>query len=222
MPRPGFIVFDDNLPDTPAMWGENNFMTGVNQFGDGVNYVEFAVDGSMSMHGTARKSDQIKIDARSQSKGASAPIDALRACGASGGVLKPVIQFSKTIQQDIYFEFHAPYSADHTEPVHLHIVWLPGAGWTAGNYVWKMEYLVKNETDPINTGTPTTISADVTPLNAVDMIETEFPDSILFTGDDQILICHLYRDVASDNGDDVGELNMIEMNYIRNKQGENL
>lgn len=199
-------------------------VNGTTKLGDGgsTNYVEFQTDGTMVMHGTARVWEQNKIDALSAAKGVSAPTNSLRAIGASGGVLKPVIQFSKTVQEDIYFEFHAPYAMDESDPCHFHLVWLPGAGWTSGNYVWKLEYLVKSENDSITTGTPTTIVQDITPTSATTMIETEFPDSISFTAPDQVLICHFYRDVASDNADDVGEVNMLEIHYKKNKQGENI
>lgn len=192
------------------------------RIGNSTGYITFGNDGSMHMFGTARKSDQKVIEAKTASKGASAPIDSLRAIGASGGVLKPMIQFSKTTQQDIYFEFHAPYSIDTSYPTTFHLVWAPGTGWTSGNYVWSLEYLIKNETEALNTGTPIIISTNITPTNANNLIETQFSGNITFTGDDQIIVCHLYRDVSADNADDVGEVNMIEMNFVRNSQGENI
>lgn len=150
--------------------------------------------------------------------GASAPTDTLRAIGASGGVLIDVQQFSKTVQQDVYFEWHTPYNLDNTEPVEFHLMWLPGSAYTTGNYLWKLEYLVKNETDPHNTGTPTTIPADVTPAGAVNMIETEFVNTIPIIRS-QILCCHFYRDVAGDNADDTGDVNFFEIAYKIDRNG---
>lgn len=188
----------------------------------GGDYFEVASTGINILHGNARVKENYVIPAVSTVKGASAPASALRAVGASGGVSIPVLQFSKTTQQDVYFQFHLKYAADETEPVAFHLMWAPGSGWTYGNYVWKLEYLVKDENGAIGTGTPTTISMDVTPANATDFIETEFASTIPVTGPDQSLICHFCRDVANDNADDVGEVNMFEMTYIKNKQGESL
>lgn len=208
------------LNDANNTLSGNNIFTGTTKLGDGTtNYIEFGTNGRLLLHGTARVSEQEKIPGTSASKGSAAPTDALRAIGASGGVLKPVTQFSKTTQQDVYFVFHAPYSCDFSDPVHFHLLWLPGSGWTTGNYVWKLEYLVKNENDPYNTGTPTTISVNVTPADATHIIETEFTDNITLTADDQTIICHFYRDVASDNADDTGDVAFFEMHFTKNKQG---
>jgi hypothetical protein len=195
---------------------------GTTQIGDATNYTEFLSDGTLVLHGTARVTEQEKFHATSAVKGVSAPTDLLVAIGASGGVMVPTLSFSKTSQQDIYFEFHAPYSCDFTAPVNFHVVWHPGSGWTTGNYVWKLEYLVKNENDLLATGTPTTISMDVTPADNTHFIETEFTSNITLTNDDQLLVCHFYRDVASDTADDVGNVCIFEMNYTKNKQGANV
>ena len=153
--------------------------------------------------------------------GASAPTKALRPIGASGGVKCAVLQFSKITQQDIYFEIHVPAAAmPVATDAEIHLMWIPGAGWTSGNYVWKVEYLVKAEDSDSTIGTPTTISEDVTPDNADDFIETEFSTKVLDTVAEDIVHCHLYRDVASDNADDVGELMFIELLYTSNLSGE--
>lgn len=187
-------------------------------FGGVSNYVRFDTNGKMTMVGGARVIDEIRIDAVSASKGVSAPTITLRPVGASGGVLKDVAQYSKTSQNDQYLEFHAPESMDETEPCHFHFMWIPGTSYTTGNYVWKVEYLVKGEHDAYNTGTPTTLTANVTPSNAVDMIETEFPEDIIL-GNQNILLIHFYRDVSADNADDTGDINLFEFEYTRNKQG---
>lgn len=152
--------------------------------------------------------------------GASAPAETSRAVGASGGVLKPVLEFSKTVQNDVYFIFHTPEDMDYTEPVTFHLMWQPGAAWTTGNYMWKLEYLVINGSgSTLLAGTPTTISANVTPSNATTNIETAFTGNITLALDQEML-CHFYRDVANDNGDDVGECEMFELHYVKNSLGE--
>lgn len=157
--------------------------------------------------------DELRIESTKAAKGSSAPTDALRDVGASGTLKMPVEQFSKTVQQDVYFTFHYPTNIDFTQDVEFHLMWIPGAGWTSGNYMWKLEYLTKNENGGnVTTGTPTTIQADVTPASADLLIETHFADTITIN-DDEILICHFYRDVANDNADDVGEVLFFEIGY---------
>lgn len=153
------------------------------------------------------------VGAAYPAKGAAAPTQALRAIGGSGTVKMEVLQFSKTTQNDVYIEFHIPESWNKAQPIAFHLMWLPGSGWTAGNYVWKLEYLLKAENSAYNTGTPGTITMDVTPANATDMIETEFANTIPAAATDALVACHFYRDVASDNGDDTGDVNFFEFVY---------
>ena len=68
-------------------------------------------------------------------------------------------------------------------------------------------------------GAPTTIDADVTPGATTDIIETEFATSIDI-GLEQVLWCRFWRDVANDNGNDVGEVRFCEIEYVANKLGE--
>ena len=99
------------------------------------------------------------------------------------------------------------------------MLWWPGESWTSGNYVWKFEYLVTNDDHDYTTGSPTTISVDVTPSNATDRIQSVF-SSAIDIGPDQVLHGHFYRDVASDNGDDTGDAEFGVFKYTKNKLGE--
>ena len=159
---------------------------------------------------------------RLQSSGVSAPTLTVRAAGASGGIKVPILSFSKTSEQEVYTEMHMPTDVDGSVNVSFHLMWVPGASWTSGNYMWKLEYLVKNEFGvAINAGSPTTIEESVTPANAVDLIETEFSDTI-DAGPDQVIMARFYRDVANDNGNDVGDVRFIEIEYVSSSDGEPL
>lgn len=219
-----WVEVRDTTRNMRAVWtGDGDWAEGAPdiqtaRIGDGANYANFATDGELTLVGTARVKRELRLEAFKAAKGAGAPTDANRAVGASGGVLLPVTKFSKTTQNDVHFVFHAPSDLDATVAVHFHFMWLPGAAWTAGNYLWKMEYLAKNENGVYNTGAPTTIQADVTPANATDAIETEIATDITFAAE-QMLWCHFYRDVAGDNGDDTGDLIFFELEYTADKLG---
>jgi hypothetical protein len=217
-------MWDGTIWDRIGLWTQNNNWSGTNKFGDSTNYTQVSSSGFQTLHGNARVHREVKIDASIVNKGASAPTTTTRAVGASGGVACPVIQFSKVTQQDVYFHIHAQSDTDSTANVTFHVMWLPGSGWTTGNYVWKLEYLIKYEdatygNADISTGTPTTISADVTPANNHTHIETEFATGIDLN-EHQVMCCHFYRDVATDNADDVGEVTFFEIEYVKNSLGE--
>lgn len=169
-----------------------------------------------------RVKKEVRLDVYQTAKGASAPTQALRAVGASGGVLLPVVQFSKTTQQDVYFEVHAPEDIDNDVNVSFNLMWQAGAAYTSGNYVWKVEFLIKDENGASTaTGTPETISADITPPDATTVLETKFTQTINLNAQ-QVMWAHFYRDVASDNGDDVGSCRWAEIEYTSNKLGEEI
>jgi hypothetical protein len=201
------------------IFADGGLRIGDSSAGAPTNYTNFSADGTMTMVGTAKVTKEIRLEPTAAGAGASAPTDALRAVGASGGVLLPVDKFSKVTQQDLHFVFHAPSDIDDDTNVEFHLMWLPGSAWTAGNYMWKLEYLVFNENGTYTAGTPTTISADVTPANATTMIETEFTSTIDLNAE-QFIVGHFYRDVASDNGDDTGDVYEFELEYTSNKLGQ--
>lgn len=215
----------DTTRNMRAVWmGDGDWTEGAPdaqtlRVGDGANYADFAPDGELTLAGTARVKRELRLEAYRAAKGAGSPTDENRAVGASGTVLLPVTKFSKTTQNDVYFVFHAPSDLDATVPVHFHFMWLPGASWTTGNYLWKMEYLTKNENGAAyNAGAPATVQADVTPANATDTIETEIATDITLAAE-QMLWGHFYRDVAGDNGDDTGDLIFFELEYTADKLG---
>lgn len=157
---------------------------------------------------------EYRVEAVSSVLGTSAPTVSTRAIGASGGVKAPVLQFSKTTQNDCYFEIHAPSDLIDAHNVAFHVMLGPGAAWTTGNFMIKLEYLTKNGTGASTaTGTPTTIQYDYTPGAATDLTEVEFVSTIDLNAE-QTLICHFYRDVANDNGDDVLSVRFFELNYV--------
>ena len=192
-----------------------------NHFGDANNYATF-VDGVLTLVGDARVTKEIYIPVSRQTLGAGAPTATTRAVGASGSVKVPVLSFSKTVEQETYFEIHVPADCDGTVNVAFHLMWFPGASWTTGNYMWKLDYLVKEDSGgDLSAGAPTTIYADVTPSAATDTIESTFSATI-DAGPEQVIWCRLWRDVANDNADDTGEVRFCEIEYTVDKLGEPL
>lgn len=191
------------------------------QIGNTSDYLNVDGNGSITLVGDARVRKEIRIEAVIAGKGVSAPTDTTRAVGSSGNVKVPVTQFSKVSQNDVYFEMHMPHDLDASADATFHLMWFPGASWTTGNYLWKLEYIITAESGvELNANAPTTISADITPTAATNVIETEFATAISGLQSDYLLWCHFYRDVAGDNGDDVGDVRWFEIEYVSNSLGE--
>lgn len=164
--------------------------------------------------------DEYYIATGSARLGASAPTRTLRAMGAFGTLLFDVLQFSLVAQNDVYFEWHVPKTFDNRYPAQFHLMWLPGSAWSTGFYSWRLEYLVKGEGDPYNTGTPSTLPMDITPVNNTDLIETEFTGGITCLRE-QIVSCHFYRDIT-DTADDTGDVNFFELVYRTDRRGSTI
>lgn len=193
---------------------------GIDWTPEGVEIGGVTIGGPLRFTGLGRPVQEYKIEGVRTVLGASAPNSTTRAVGASGGVLMAVLEFSKTEQQDIYFVFHAPEGIDETFNCEFHLMWVPGASWSTGNYLWKIEYIIKAEYGgDVSAGTPTTISMDVTPTSAVQLIETHFTDTFNLA-ESEIVFAHLYRDVAGDSGNDVGDVFFVEVEYALKALGE--
>jgi len=207
-----------NYFDTVYLYNTGDFGIGLYRFGDSSNYVQFDTNGKMSMVGNARVTDEIRIEAVKATVGSSAPTEVLRTVGSSGNLKKSVSRYSKTIQNSSYLEFHTPESMDISVNAEFHVLWIPEPGWTSGNYRLCLEYLINSENAIITAGTPITIFMDVTPTDDSTFIETEFNSTICLVNQG-ILIGRFYRDVANDNANADADINMFEIKYTRNKQG---
>jgi hypothetical protein len=155
---------------------------------------------------------EYRIPGYSAKNGSSAPTAANRAIGESGTVLVPVIKFSNVSQQDVYFLFHSPEEINEINKVYFHVVWIAGEEYASGNFMMKLEYLVKNEDSTVLSGEPVTLSMNVTPSAEDKFIETEEGTGISMTRD-QMLVCHFYRDVANDNAGVTLDVVMFEFEY---------
>lgn len=234
---PGF-VFDHNTSSTTIFGGTITFdvvtqsalfpdgvikLIGRTKLGDGgvSDYVDIGTDGFITLVGDSRVTNKLSVLATGAGAGVSTPTLTVRAVGASGDVEIDVLRFSKVVQNDARINFCSSDMFDDSVNGNFVLKWIPGAAWTGGNFVWVLEYIVKGSDEDITTGTPTTISVDVTPVNATDKIETVFGDSINLDAG-QVLSGHFYRDVASDNGDDVGDVERFQFEYTANKLGKSI
>ena len=161
--------------------------------------------------------NEVRVDPRGGVGGGSATVGT-RAIGASGSIVIPIISFSASVSQNDNFVIHVPMDLDPSRPVRMRMMWIPGASWSTGNYLWKLDYIVKHETAAVNTGDPTTLTINVTPANATTMREDEWTTNI-YVNLFEAIYCRLWRDVANDNGDDVGQVSYLELYYKAFRSG---
>jgi hypothetical protein len=193
---------------------------GISYLGDGgtTDYAKVLGNGQFSLHGAGRVKNLLTIKANGAGPGLNTPTLNQRDVGASGNVKIEVLSFSNLVVNDSLISFDGPYSIDDTVNVKFVIKWKPGPGYTGGNFATQFEYLVKSSTGDITTGTPTTITADVTPANADDMIVTAFAATIDLNAGD-VLAGTFSRQVGSDNGDAVMDIREFALEVVEDKLG---
>lgn len=191
--------------------------------GDGgiSDYVEIAGDGFITLVGDARVKNHVSVFATGAGPGINTPTLTTRAIGGSGGVEVDVLRFSDILQNDSRIGFCGPPSIDDSANGHFVLKWIPGVTYNnSGFYRWVVEYLVKDADGDVTTGTPTTISVDVTPSNNTDRIETVFPASVDLNGGQRVS-AHFYRDAASDTANGGGgDVEEWQFEYTQNKIGQ--
>jgi hypothetical protein len=180
---------------------------------------QFSPNGQLKLEGYARVRKALIVPVSGTGTGDAGPASEERSIGASGGIKAPVLSFSKTKEQSVYVEFHAPLDMDDAADVELHALWQPAAGWTRGNCVWNFEYLVKDKTGDFTTGTPAKISSETRPSKVTEMQNAVFTTQ-LDVNKGQVIMGRFYRDVGSDDGNAAAELRCLEITYIANKLGE--
>jgi hypothetical protein len=195
-------------------------VNGETRIGSSSNYTKIASDGRQTMIGDARveKKDTFLVNQLRVTQGAPAG-KAVRQVGASGNVYEQVASFSATVDQECFLTYSARADIDGSESVSFRVIWRPGASWTSGNYIWKIEYLVMGDNADRTAGTPTTSSVDVTPSNANNGILSTFLTAIDLNAND-VLFLRFYRDAVTDTGNDVGDVELFQIVYTANSLGE--
>ena len=195
----------------------------IHQFGDGIkigysdtNYVAFAGDGEITMHGTARVRKHMII-----------PVSSVRVPGAAAPGIAiignfAVLQFAGVgASEQVNFSFEIPddYSVGSNLLVHIH--WAP-TNTDAGGVVWQLT------TAALASGTGELISAAGTTAFVIDAAST-IQDELLVSDDmsvsgvvaEDVLGCTLFRDPAhgSDTYGSDASLVFIEVSYLVDKLG---
>jgi hypothetical protein len=203
--------------NTLTLNGLLNVESGQAQFGDDTNFTDFAADGSLTLHGTARVNKHIKIAMAGVKRGATAPTEAV--IGNYN-----VLQFAGGGTTDeVYTTFHVPEDWDNSTDIKVHVHWAP-VNANAGSVVWQMNYvsLASNAGELISAGGTGLTVTDPTNSTQDELLES--PDMIIVKENiaaEDMLGIRLFRD--PNDGDDTygsaASMVWIEFEYTANKLG---
>ena len=192
---------------------------GETRIGDGgtTNYAQFAVDGELTLYGTARVTKEIQIKAEGLKLGATAPTQAVIGNFS-------VLQFAGAGTTDtVYTSFHIPTDWATGTDVNVHVHWAP-VNANAGNVLWQMTWdAIASEADELISGAGITISIiDATQTRQDELLESG--DMTIsggsLTAEDTIGI-RIFRDptAGTDTYASAASLVIVEISYTADKLG---
>ena len=193
--------------------------------GDGgtTNFTQFAGDGEITLHGTARVINHKDIAITMMKRGVGSPPGE----GLKDGF--PTLDFAWTGDEEVFFEFHTPSRFDTTADMQLHIAFfVDTAPAAAAGVCWGVEWKVIEAGDTVDftagTDTLTDVVAITTGTPANDAVLLESEGLVGGAGAiplDALIKCRLYRDVSNAGDTFAGDARLMEahVHYISNKLG---
>ena len=182
------------------------------------NYSQFAADGELTLHGTARVRKHITIPIEGVKQGATAPTPAIIGNYS-------VLQFNGSTANvdEAYTSFHVPEDWASGTDILVHVHWAP-VNANAGNVKWQITYTATAS----NAGE--LISAAGTTINSIDAASTtqdellESPDMTILAANiaaEDTLGIRIFRDPVDgqDTYGSAASLVWLEFSYIANKLG---
>lgn len=181
--------------------------SGAGRFGDSTNYVDIATDGHLTLHGTARVWEDVRIEPSVRSTGNNVPAFAqwfTNGAGSRGVYLYTFDNALAAVQKEIFFNCQTPHAWAQTD-LHVHVHWLAATTAANSKIRWGLEY---NWAKPgVAFGNTTLIYADTAegspaPTGTTQYVHeiTEFAaltPSVNQAGMSSMLICRLWRDSAN-------------------------
>lgn len=215
-------IRDDNVAPGAAIRGTkldlSSISQGIGNIGNGTNYAEFASDGKLILHGSARVVNHLRIDPERLRRPAANPPAEDRVG------LFPTLDFDKDTEESVYLSDHVPFRKDSTVGIYVKVCWLSASAAT-GTAVWGVEYRSIEEGEGVDGSTSTITCADAT-LGPGTLNKCVFTDKIAaadIAPDDDIGL-RFFRKAAdgTDTLDEDALMLGIDLHFISNKLGEEL
>ncbi len=199
--------------------------------GDASNHVAIAADGTLSLVGTARAWDDLRIEPVARSTGANAPtfeVYLTNGAGSRGVWLYSFDNAAGGSEKEIFFSVQMPHQWAATA-INMHVHWIAATSAATSKVRWALEYTWAEPTTVF--GNTTIVYADTTidaktATTAFNHEITSFASltpSSAQNGLSSTLICRMYRDsanAADTYGDKVGML-YVDAHYELDKLGSN-
>ena len=192
------------------------------KIGDGgtTNYAQFAADGELTLHGTARVEKYMTIGAAALIKGTAPPDE-----GTIG--VHAVLLFASNLTESAYYEFHIPPDWASGTDVKVAVYWCPTTNDAGKHVAWELDWEARHQGagaagEIIGAGSTNAEMHDDTYAGANNLQETPYAtiSGASLATDDTVGMC-ISRD--HDDGDDYGSdtaLLHIEIEYISDKLGK--
>jgi len=183
-------------------------------FGSGANFAEFDCNGWLTLNGSARSENHIRVAAPSWAKGLAAPADGLE------GVYW-TIDFSNDREESVYYTLIVPYRMELGSDIGVTICWLHDTN-DVGAVTWGVEYRFTDCNDVVDGATAIITKTDGANTIAGRLVCSAF-DGELLNGDPETLIgVRVFRDHDSQK-DTLGEdarLVEVHFHFVRDRLGE--
>lgn len=195
--------------------------TTAHRFGDGTNYTEIKADGEINLHGTARTSNAVWIDAGAIKAPGAKPATEI----AHGTLETPAWQFANQAvagnQETISFDMRVPNRMDRSVAPTLAIGWSAN-GVSPGNCKWQLEYLWTSADEDTTAAAQETLTVTTTASATSDGLKlSTFTGIDVPSATDACLHCRVTRlsADASDTIADTVELHGVCLDFTSNKLG---
>lgn len=182
--------------------------------GDGTNEAQFATDGELTLHGTARVTKSRDIGKAGFKAPGVNPADeeelGIATCWA----------FDDTVQQYIMSEINIPSDMDRSVAPTLKAHWSAAA--TTGTAVWQLEYLYRAVDEDRTAAAQETLTEEAAPSGTANgLVETEMTGIDAPSSTDKVMLIRISRKTGDANDDMAGDARLtgIQICYTANKLG---
>jgi len=188
-------------------------VVGTVRLGDSAdNYAAFAADGELTLLGTARVKNHVRVGAASWKVGGTAPIP-----GFVG--ICPVLKFDSATDDEAHYSLLIPYRLLAGSTIDVIVDWCYTGGQDDGTVCWKLDYANVAPGEAVDAGVTTiTVTTGGTHPTG-DLIRSTLLVGIEGTVAHDDLELHLWRDVSEDTLGTSADLVQVHFEYVRDKLG---
>jgi len=216
-------IKDDDVEPGAAIRGTkldlSSISQGIGNIGDGTNYSAFSSTGVLTMAGTARVHNHLRIWP------SAVKIPAANAPASDVVGVFDVLDFDDGTEESAYVDIVLPHRREDGTDVTVTVYWMSSAA-TTGDCVWGIEYRAIADGDAVDGATTTVEQAFTTDGTAGDLSFSIFTTKMLAANLDgkELVGLRLYRKAADDLDTLVGDARClgIHLGFTTNKMGEAL